>query len=54
MIGAIAAAGSSAGSGVGMAVGAITGAGIYVAGCVSAIVNIFAVTRITVVPRVFL
>jgi len=50
----VAAAQSSAGSGVGLAVGAITGAGIYVAGVVSGLVNIFSKTRLTVVPRVFL
>ena len=37
-----------------MAVGAITGAGVYVAGVVSGVVNIFSNTRITVIPRVFL
>ena len=39
---------------MGLAVGAITGAGIYVAGVVSGLVNIFSKTRLTVVPRVFL
>lgn len=39
---------------MGLAVGAITGAGIYVAGVVSGLVNLFSKTRLTVVPRVFL